>query len=794
MVSVLRLIPVLDRKLLRDVWEMKGQAFAIAAVIAAGVAMFVTYLSNFDSLQRSRDAYYERARFADIFAAAKRVPSSIEPRLTSVPGVEVVATRVVADVTLDVPGLSEPATGRLISIPEHGRPPLNDVYLRRGRWVDPLRADEVIANEAFVEANHFNPGDRVAAVINGRRRWLTIVGVGLSPEYVYGIRPGEIFPDKQRFGIFWMGRRALASAFDMEGGFNDVTVKVARDASSADVIAAIDRLLAPYGGRGAIPQSLQPSAWTLENELRQLRTFGFITPLIFFGVAAFILNVALARALALQRPQIASLKALGFTNRELAWHYMKFALVISAAGAAVGVVAGAWLGAAMISLYNNFFKFPTLDYHLSWGVAAASIVSSLIAAAAGAQSAVRRAVRIPPAEAMRPEAPALYRTSIFERIRGRSRVSMATRMILRNLERAPVRSLVSIIGIAFAVAVLVVGLSFIDVMNLLVNQQFEYSMRQDATVNLVEPRSVRAVYEIEHLPGVMDVEPQRIVAARLRHGTRSRTLAITGLPPTMRLSRVVDRHGVVVPLPPEGIVLSKMLGDLLGVATGDVLRVEVLEGRRPTLDIPIAALVDDSIGLQAYMRIDALRHAMHEGDVVTGAALTLDPAATQRFYRDVKLTPAVAGVALREVALQNFRDTMAQSMNISISFNVAFAAIIAFGVVYNSARVSLSERSRELASLRVLGFTRAEISLILLGELAILTACAMPIGAIIGYALGLWIMSAFNNEVYRLSFVMGRSTVAWSFLVVIAAAFLSGLVVRRRLDHLDLVAVLKTRE
>jgi putative ABC transport system permease protein len=789
-----RFLPVLDRKLLRDVWEMKGQAFAIAAVIAAGVAMFVTYLSNFDSLQRSRDGYYERARFADVFAAAKRVPSSVEPRISNIPGVEVVATRVVADVTLDVPGLSEPATGRLISLPDRGRPALNDVYLRRGRWIDPMRPDEVIANEAFVEANHFNPGDRVAAVINGRRRWLTIVGVGLSPEYVYGIRPGELFPDKQRFGIFWMDRRALASAFDMEGGFNDVSVKVARDGSTADVIAAIDRILSPYGGRGAIPQSLQPSAWTLENELRQLRTFGFITPLIFFGVAAFILNVALARALALQRPQIASMKALGFTNRELAWHYLKFALVISAGGALVGVVAGAWLGGAMIALYNQFFKFPALDYHLSSGVAVASIVASLVAAAAGAQSAVRRAVRSPPAEAMRPEAPALYRRSVFERLQGRSRVTMATRMILRNLERAPVRTLVSIVGIAFAVAVLIVGLAFIDVMNLLINQQFEYTMRQDATVTLVEPRSDRAVYALEHLPGVMDVEPQRVVAARLRHGTRSRTLAITGLPATMRLSRVVDRNGTIVPLPPEGIVMSRILGDLLGASAGDTLRVEVLEGRRPSLDVPVAALVDDSMGLQAYMRIDALQRLLHEGDVVTGAAMTLDPAQTQRFYREVKLTPAVAGVALREAALQNFRETMAESMNISITFNVIFAAIIAFGVVYNAARVSLSERSRELASLRVLGFTRGEISLILLGELAILTACAMPIGAIIGYGLGVWIMSAFNNEVYRLSFVITRSTVAWSFLIVIAAAFLSGLVVRRRLDHLDLVAVLKTRE
>jgi putative ABC transport system permease protein len=558
--------------------------------------------------------------------------------------------------------------------------------------------------------------------------------------------------------------------------------------------AAVDRLLAPYGGRGAIPQELQPSAWTLENELRQLQMFGFLTPLIFFLVAAFVLNVALARALALQRPQIAAMKALGYSNAELAWHYMKFALIISAAGGFAGVGVGVWLGSGMSRLYNEFFHFPDLDFRVSVGVAAASVISCLLAAAAGAQAAVRRAVRIQPAEAMRPELPAEYRASLFERVRGRAPMSTATRMILRNLERAPVRSLVSVVGISFAVATLVVGLAFIDVMNVLIDEQFELAMRQDATVSFVEARSQKAMYAVAHLPGVMDVEPQRIVSVRLRHGSRSRTLALAGVPEIARLNRIIDRGRGVVTAPAQGLMLSNMLATRLGVEPGQTLRVEVLEGKRPVLDVPVTAVVDDTLGLQAYMRIDALHRLLREGDVVTGVALTLDPAQTSIFYAKVKQIPAVAGVALRHLALQNFRETMATNMNLSITFNVVFAVIIAFGVVYNAARVSLSERARELASLRVLGFTRAEISLILLGELAVLTLCALPVGGVLGYGLGQSIMAGFNNEVYRLAFVVAPSTVAWSFLIVIAAACVSGLVVRRRIDRLDLVAVLKTRE
>ncbi|MGE3518824.1 MAG: ABC transporter permease [Vicinamibacterales bacterium] len=784
-------IPILDRKLLRDLWDMKGQALAIAAVVAAGVTMYVTYISNFDSLQRTRAGYYQSARFADVFASLKRAPSSVRARIEAVPGVQRVMTRVVADVTLDVPGLAEPATGRLVSLPERGRPPLNDLFLRRGRWVDPSRPDEVLASEMFCTANGFGPGDTVAALINGRRRTLRIVGVALSPEYVYAIRPGDIFPDRRRFGIFWMNETALAPAFDMEGGFNDVSIALARGGSAPEVIARVDRILEPYGGLGAIPQRLQVSAWTLENELSQLQTFGFLIPVIFLGVAAFILNVALTRALALQRAQIAALKALGFANREIGWHYVKWGLLIAAVGAVAGIGGGAWLGSGMIELYNQYFRFPTLYYRMSTDVGVQSIVGALVVAALGAWSAVRRAVKIPPADAMRPEAPAAYRRSRLER---HLRLTPASRMVLRNLQRQPVRSLISIVGIAFAVAVLLVGLSFIDIMDKLINQQFMLSMRQDATISFTQPRSGRVIHDVAHLPGAMDLEPMRAVPVRLRAGGRTRTLSITGLPERPTLNRVVERSGRILSLPPDGLVLSRILGEILRVEPGDTIEVSVLEGRRPRVDVPVAALVDDSIGLQAYMRIDTLHRMLDEGPTLSGAYLTIDPGMTDRFYRAVKVMPAVAGVALRDVTLRNFRETMAETMSVQIFFNVIFAGVIAFGVVYNSARVSLSERSHELASLRVLGFTRAEISIILLGELAVLTVLALPVGALIGYALGQLIMVGFSNELYRLSFFVAPRTVAWSFLTVIGAAFISGLSVRRRLDRLDLIAVLKRRD
>ncbi|HEX2339510.1 MAG TPA: FtsX-like permease family protein [Vicinamibacterales bacterium] len=787
-------ISALNRKLLRDLLAMKGQAFAIAMVVAAGVAMYVMYLANFASLQETQRAYYARQRFADVFASLKRAPLAVAAEIAAIPGVSALEARVVANVTLDLEQLDEPASGRLVSIPADRRPTVNDVFLRRGRWIDRGRPDEVLASEGFVTAHGLVPGDTVSAILNGRLRRLAIVGVALSPEYIYSIRPGELVPDDKRFGVFWMDQQALAAAFDMEGGFNDVALALAPGASAEAVIARLDRILEPYGGLGAIPRALQLSHWTLENELAQLQSFGVLLPLIFLMVAAFILNVALTRALALQRPQIAALKALGYDNRSLGWHYMKFALLIGAAGVVIGLAAGAWLGSAIGDLYNQYFRFPELLFRIPLEVVLGATTLTLAAAAAGAFSAVRRAVRVPPAEAMRPEAPVRYRRTIFETPVIARRLGTVGRMVIRNVARHPFRVGASIFGIAFAVAILMVAFVFVDAIERLIVMQFWVAERQDVTVTFVEPRSPDARYALARLPGVVAVEPLRTVGARIRAGHRERYVAVTGVPPSPRLRRIVDRDGRAIRVPPSGVVLSKTLADVLLVAPGGDVTIEVLEGRRPIRRVDITGVVDDVLGLSVYMDLGALHTLLREGEVTSGALLLVDPAQEAKLSRSLKGLPAVAGAAFKRAVLRSFRDTIAANMNLTIFINLLFACVIAFGVVYNAARVSLSERSHELASLRVLGFTRAEISLILLGELALLTLLALPVGALFGYALAAAIFETVQSEVYRFPFYISRQSIAWAFLGIIAAALGSGLVVRRRLDRLDLVAVLKVRE
>lgn len=784
----------LNRKLLRDLWGMKGQAFAIAMVVAAGVAMYVMYQSLFASLSETQRSYYARQRFGHVFASLKRAPQRVAADIAAIPGVSAMETRVVSSVTLDLENLDEPAGAQLVSIHSDRRPTVNDLFLRRGRWIEANRPDEILASEGFVIANKLEPGDQVPAVINGRLRRLTIVGVALSPEYIYSIRPGELVPDDQRYGIFWMDQKALAAAFDMEGGFNDVTLALAPGTSTEEVISQLDRILEPYGGRGAIPRALQLSNWTVDNELSQLQSFGFLLPLIFLIVASFILNVALTRALALQRPQIAALKALGYDNAAIGWHYLKWGFVIGAVGIVIGVVGGAALGTMIIDLYNVYFRFPELRFVVPPRVVAGAAALTFIAAGAGAFGAVARAVRIPPAEAMRPEAPARYRRTVLETPLLSRYLGTAGRMVLRNIARHPFRAGASIFGISFAVAILMIGLVFNDATERLIQTQFWEAERQDVTVNFVEPRGSAARYALARLPGVIAVEPQRTVAVRVRAGYRERYLAISGVPPTPRLKRIVDRNGEPIRLPPGGVVLSQTLANALAISIGDVVTMEVLEGHRPTRRVEVTGLVDDLLGLSAYMDLEALHRLMQEGDVTTGALMLVDMAQEPKLATTLKEIPTVAGTGFKRSVLRRFREVLAANLGLSIFINLLFASVIAFGVVYNAARISLSERSRELASLRVLGFTRAEISFILMGELALLTLVSLPVGGAFGYSLSAVIVGSIDSEVYRFPLYVSRQAVAWSFLGIIGATLVSGLIVRRKLDALDLVAVLKIRE
>jgi putative ABC transport system permease protein len=788
-------VTALDRKLLRDLWHHRGQATAVALVVACGIASFIVARTAYRSILLCRDDYYSRYRFADVFVTMKRAPNSMLKKAQAIPGVAEIEARVAVDVTLDVPGLPEPATGHIVSVPEGSSSALNRLVLRRGRNLEPRRREEIIASEAFATANQLSVGDRLGAVLNGRWESLRIVGIALSPEYVYEIRgAGNILPDNRRFGILWMSREALGPAFDMEGGFNDLALTLSPASNRADVIAALDRLFARFGSLGAYGREDQVSNNFLDNELTELSTEGRVVPVIFFGVAIFLLHIVVTRLVNTQRDQIAVLKALGYGNAAIALHFLKFVLVMVFLGAALGTAVGLWLGRALMSLYAEYFRFPVLHYEAGGGVIVFALIGSAGAAILGALGSVRRAVSFQPAEAMRPEAPAGFRHGILDQLPLTRMLKPEARMIARNLTRRPLRFALSVLGVSLAVGILVLGRYFWDTVSEVLEVQFQVVERQDATVAFTNPRSARAAYEIGALPGVLLAEPFRAVPVRLRSGHWQRRTVLLGLGPHADLRRVIDRRRAPVVLPPEGLVLSAHLAERLGVRPGEWVTVEVLEGNRPVHRIPVAGCVDELIGISAYMDLTALNRLLREGGSISGGYLQTDSSQTEALYSLLKRIPAVEAISLQQATIRSFEDTIAKLLGTFTTVLVVLASVIALSIVYNGARIALSERGRDLASLRVLGFTRHEVTTMLLGEQALITALAIPIGWGIGLGACLLVSKLYDTDLMRMPFVVTARSFVLAAITVAAATFLSGLVVRRRIDRMDLVAVLKTRE
>ncbi|MBI4953118.1 MAG: ABC transporter permease [Myxococcales bacterium] len=786
----------LDKKLWRELYALKAQAFTIALVVAAGIAGIVALQSDAYSIATSRDRYYASHRFADVFATLKRAPEDVAGRLEAIPGVTVVETRLGESVLLPLPWLDEPAVGQIVSLPSHGgEPRLNALYVREGRLPEPGRPDEVLVHESFAKAQKLRPGDPLPAVLNGVLRELHIVGVALSPEFVFPVGGGGILTDDQHFGVLWMDRDALADAFQMQGAFNDVVLSLRPGTVPAGVVDALDRELAAYGGLGARARDKQASNQMLDSELGQLSSMAAVVPLIFLGVAAFLIHVVLGRIVQLQRGEIATLKAVGYGDRQIGWHFLELVGAIALIGAGLGFGLGAWLGSLMLELYRPYFKFPSFDFALDLGAAGTSVAASLAAALLGGYGAARRVSRLPPAEAMQPEAPTSYRRGWLEAL-GLGRLLPATwKMVIRTLARRPLRAGLAALGVAFALATVVSARFGTDAFDALIDLEFHQARREDLAVSYRMPLGPEAARELAHLPGVLAAEPERMVGVRMRVGPRWRDVALVGHLEGETLRRIVEWPRATVAVPPEGVVLTAKLAEVLGVAPGDQVSVEVLEGDRRVRLVPVTGVAHEVFGLWGHMEMGELNALLgEERGVASGARLRVDPHALADVERRVTDLPKVAALMRRQAMVDRLRQQSGDNMGTTTFILTLFGVTLAIGVVYNQARIALSTRARELASLRVLGFTRREVASVLLGELGLQVAVAVPLGMLLGAWLSDLIMKMVDQEQFRFPSATSAATYAFAAVVTVAAAVASAAGVKRRLDRIDLVSALKTRE
>lgn len=784
---------VLWTKLWRTLWDLRGQALAITLVIVSAVATFVALFGTMDALTRSRDAFYENARFADAFAALNRAPRRVADRLRKISGVGTVQARIQAQGRLDVAGFGDPISGTLLSLPARGRPALNQLVLDRGRRPRAGR-NEVVATVQFADTHDLALGDTVTATVEGQRRAFTLVGVAYSPEFVYQIEPGSFFPDAKRYGVLWMLRSRLAGLSNMEGAFNDVALTFTATARPQRVLDRVDQTLRPYGGRDAYLRADQISNQYLASDLGVLRQMAFVLPIVMLLVAAFLLNVILARLVRTQKTEIATLKAFGYPDRTIGRHYLLLVGVIVGGGIVLGTALGVWLGRELAQMYLQFYHFPELRFTLQPATVLIGSGVAALAAGGGAVYAVRQAVRLDPAQAMRPESPSRYRETIVERIGLKDWLAQDTRMILRHVERQPVRAGLTVIGVSASVALIMAGLFFGDSVDRMMTIQFDLAQRQDATVTFTEEADRAALYELQSVRGVRHVQPFRSVPVRLAHGHRRERVSIEGLRPDPQLRRPVNTEQEPVDVPPAGLVLTRHLAQTLHVEAGDRVRVTVLNGDRPTRTIPVARLTTQYIGTAAYMRLGTLHRMLQRSPALSGAYLALDGRRGDAAIDELNERPRVAGIEKRGQAIASLKRTMTEIIA-SFSFVLTvFAIAIAFGVVYNSARITMNERIRALASLRVLGFTRGEVGYILLGELALLVVVAVPVGLGAGWALCHGLVVLVKTDLFRLPFALERHTFAVAATVVLVIAVITGGLLWRRIQTLDFTDALEARE
>jgi len=766
---------------------------SIAAVVATAIMTVLSMRGTYESLVYSRDTFYEDSRFPEVWANLERAPETLRSQIRNIEGVSATDTRVTFMANLSIETLNEPATGLFVSIERH-EDMLGKLHLRSGRFVESADRDQAVVSEKFAGSHGFTEGDQIQAVINGQLRSLEIVGIAISPEHMYPLAPGSIFPDDTTFGIIWMGRGALSSLYDMEGAFNEVVLTLSAHANEERVKVELDDLLKAYGGQGSYGRPLQISHQFLENELNQNRTTGTMIPAVFLAVVAFLLNIVLRRLIATQRQEIAVLKAFGYSNGDIGMFYFQYALVAVLAGAVVGVVIGAWLGEVMVEMYKQFFVFPDLAYRLSPGLVIFALGVSAAAASLGALGGMRRAVALPPAEAMRPQAPARFKPGIVERIGLGKHLSSAARMVVRNIERRPMKSVFSALGVSFSVAILVVGMFMFDAVDYMMELQFGVIQREDVSVSFNRPLSQDVEYELLRIDGVMGAEVFRAVPVRFRNGHLKREAGITGRHQDDELQRIVTESGEIIPLPLEGLVISRYLADELNITQGERINVEVLEGSRRVESILVIDIVDDFLGVSAYMEIGALHRLVGGARSVSGANLKLVSGTRERVSTTLSDLPAVAGVSNPGKMYESFKSQMDQGLLVGVLFLVGFSSIIAVAVIYNGARIALSERGRELASLRVLGFTKQEVAILLFSEQGLITLVSIPIGWYLGYLLADATVSSLVSETYRMPLIVDSGTFAISAVITIIAAIGSSLIVRRRLNNYDLISVLKTRD
>ena len=787
----------LQKKLFRVLFQQWGQSLAIIAVVACGVAAYICLYSCYLNLKLTRDTYYFQERYAHFEIMVDRAPDTAVFRVEQMPGVRRAQGRIVQDVTVDIEGINEPRTGRIISMPVPHHDVLNDIVLDQGNYFAPGAQDEVIVSDRFALANNLELGDRIDVNIESKQYNLRIIGLAMSPEFVYMIRNiQELIPAPERFGVLWVPRDFAETALNMEAASNSI-VGFADDPDHLEpLFDQIDDELEAYGVFAKLDRDNMISNRFISDEIYGLGITAQVTPAIFLAIAAMILFVLLNRMVRIDRTQIGLLKAFGYSNRAVAFHYIEYGFILGVLGCLSGFIVGQWMANGLIRMYVEFYQFPILESRIYPEVLFRSMGITMVFSLLGALSAALRAAAIQPAEAMRPEAPQAAHKTLLEYFPAVwTRLAFTWKMILRNLERNRVRAMLSISGVAVSMGLLIMGYCMLDAMDYMLDFQFREVQREDLRVAFQREHGKETLYDIERFDHVRRAEPVLEYPFTMRAGWRKKDTVVTGLPAGAELKRLINVDGQEVAIESTGLVLSDKLARELAVGPGDTVLLKPLMGRiKKEKSVTVSRVAQQYLGSGAYMDIEALSRILDEPFVMNAVLLRTDEGSALEVKEHLKEIADIASVSFAEEVLQSLLSTLAQSMKMMNVTMLIFAGVIAFSIIYNVTSVALAERERELASLRVLGLTTAEVGRIMYYENFLLGAMGILAGIPVGYGISKWLITMYDTDLFRMPFYIENRTYIWCAVIIGIFVIMANGAVWRKVRRLDLIEVLKERE
>jgi len=792
------MVGVLNRKLLRELRTSRSLLLAITSIIAVGVMCFVYMRSAYHNLSLAKWRYYTQCRMADFWVEVKKAPLAELEAVGRMPGVVAVRPRIAMFATVDLDRVVAPLNGLVLSLPDRRAPIINDIVLKRGGYFTQRRDNEVIVNDAFARHHDIFPGQWLHLILNNRRQELFVVGTAISSEFVYLVSPGSISPDPEHFGVFYLKKSYAEDVFDFAGAANQVVGQLAPATQQHpdEVLHRIETLLAPYGVFTTTPQHNQTSNRFLSDEIRGLGVFANIMPFIFMAVAALVLNMLMVRLIDQQRVTIGTLKAIGYTDRQIFWHFGKYGLALGSIGGLVGLALGFAMAEFVTSLYRMFYEFPDLANRIYPGTYLGGLGISLACAVVGSLHGGRAALRLNPAEAMRPRPPAQGGAIWVEHVDWLwRRLSFGWRLVLRNVFRHRLRAAVGVFAASMGAALLVTGFMLAGALNYLIDFQFDLIMRSDIDLTFDDERGVGALLEAQQLPGVDHAEPMLDVSCTFINGPYRRRGGITGLLPNARLTIPRDRQGRAVRVPSTGLAMSRKLAEILHATQGRPIVVLPVKGRREPIEMQIAEITDSYVGMSVYADLGYLSSRVGEEFAMTGVQLALDRSGSREgeLYRQLKRLPALRAVNARSNVVRNLR-MVVETQRIFIGFLVIFAGVIFFSSLLNSSLIGLAERRREVATLRVLGYTAWQVGGLFLRESMLLNFLGTMLGLPLGYLLAVVMSILYNTEMFRFPLVSPPSVWVTTVLLAIVFALAAHVIVQRSIHQLDWLDASKTRE